>query len=817
MFTGRLETAQLSRAFDSPLRALRPAGALAAGFPGGGNLQTPPEIDLRAPREDAAGRTGLIVVRMKDAVSPETDDMETLVDLAKGLKLDALARMIDDLDLGRGRRLINSVAPARLREMEARARQSAFPPLRSLLSYWLLEVHERPERMDEVIERLRALPGVADAYPHREGQDPAAQPDDDPYAGQQGYADPAADGIDARWAWTQPNGCGAGVAVSDMEQGWRLTHEDLSPAVPTLIFGDNRPTSFDHGCAVLGAMVGADNTAGVIGIASDAGPVRCASHYDAGAGVNGFVAGAVVAAIDAMVPGDVLLIEVQTSFLPAEIIDDWFDAIRLASALGIVVCEAAGNGNNSLDAYTNGAGQQILNPTSAGFRDSGAILVGACLSPQPHDRKLASNFGARVDCFAWGDNVVSTGYGDLDNGGGDADREYTGDFENTSAATPQIAGAALIVQGMHAAATGARLSPAQVRLVLSNPATGTAQGPNVAGNIGIMPDLRAILEGMLGLSADVYLRDNVGDDGSVPTAGGISASPDIIVRPAPVANPQAAFGEGSGSENSNTLGFKVEAGQANHIYVRMSNRGGAAANGTTARVFWSPVATLVTPALWTQIGVTDPVNVPADDTLVVTDALVWPAAQIPAEGHYCFVGVLDHAADPAPVLPSPTDFDGFRSFIRNQNNVTWRNFNVVDELDDPGADPSALPFLIANYPDRRRFFDFVIDRRLPPEIRVWIELPMQIAKPFCGGLDLDCRLDHERRVARIALPNATRMVVPRVLLPPDAKLECRFVVEGLSKHGRPGHLIAIGQHFEGEELGRVSWRFDHKRDPERIC
>ena len=43
--------------------------------------------------------------------------------------------------------------------------------------------------------------------------------------------------------------------------------------------------------------------------------------------------------------GDVLLLEVQRSYLPTEVDDADFDAIRLAVAHGIVVVEAAGNGD----------------------------------------------------------------------------------------------------------------------------------------------------------------------------------------------------------------------------------------------------------------------------------------------------------------------------------------------------------------------------------------------------------------------------------------------------------------------------------------
>jgi len=797
--------------FDLVRDMLRPERRLILERPDIGDLVIADEN----PKPGGDKPTGFVVVRTSNGIAREGINARSLVDLAKAAGLGRLEKVIDHYDLDAGRRLVSSVKPERLIEMERRAMQSPFPPLRSLLDYWVLDARDSEASLDEIIKNISAVPGVDKAYSMPEASDPAANPGDDPYAAQQGYLDAAPEGMDARWAWTQPDSCGAGVGVTDMEQGWLLTHEDLQNANPTLIFNDNRSSSFDHGCAVLGVMVADDNTVGVIGMAPDAGPVRCTSHFNATLGTNGFVAEAVLAAVDVMAPGDVLLIEIQTNFMPADTVDDWRDAIRLASALGIIVCEAAGNGNVNLDTWTSG-GQAILNRTSPAFEDSGAIMVGAAESWLPHDRDPNSCFGTRLDCYGWGDSVVTTGYGTLDNGGGDVNAEYASGFANTSAATPQVAGAALILQGMHEATTGGRLSPAQMRAILSNPATGTPQGTGRAGNIGVMPDLRAIIEDTMGLSPDVYLRDNVGDDGTVPTSGGISASPDIITRPFELADGDAAFGEGSGTENSNNLGHKVEAGQDNFIYVRMKNRGLSDALGVTADVFWSEVSTLVTPDMWTLVGTTDPVDVPMGDTLVVSDPLTWAAGDIPATGHYCYVGVLDHAADPAPTLPAPTDWDGFRNFIRNQNNVTWRNFNVVDEIDDPNADPAALPFMMANFPDRRRAFDFVIERRLPREVEVTLEVPRAVAKPFTKALGVDPKQAEDDAMMHLPLPHGGRMVIPDVLMPAKARLKCRFIVKNLGK-ARPGNMVSIGQFFEQQEMGRVSWRFDRKRDPKQVC
>jgi hypothetical protein len=118
-------------------------------------------------------------------------------------------------------------------------------------------------------------------------------------------------------------------------------------------------------------------------------------------------------------------------------------------------------------------------------------MVGAAISEVPHDRWYWSNYGSRIDCYAWGENIVTTGYGDLYRGTDD-NSAYTNTFGGTSGAAAIIAGTALIVQGKRQATTG-RLSPAQMRDVLSNPAAGTAQGGNVAGHIGVMPDLSLIV------------------------------------------------------------------------------------------------------------------------------------------------------------------------------------------------------------------------------------------------------------------------------------------------------------------------------------
>jgi subtilisin family serine protease len=317
----------------------------------------------------------------------------------------------------------------------------------------------------------------------------------------------------------------------DLEQGWLLGHEDLPS--PTLIFNDNHDGSGgyvgNHGASVLGEVSGVDNTKGIIGIAPNLSSVRTVSWWKSTDPGTLHVADALLAAVAAVPRPHVVLIEVQigAALLPVETDPANLDAIRIAAASGIVVVEAGGNGSNDLDAWTDGMGRHLLNRGNADFMDSGAILVGAANAALPHDRASFSNYGSRVDCYGWGDSIVSAGYGDL---AGAGNASYTSVFGGTSGASPIITGSALLVQGQYLASTGTLLSPSQMRVILSNPLTGTAQGGGVGGNIGVMPDLKAIVQNTLGLVPDVYLRDALGDTGAVPSTGNVSVSPDVIVQ-----------------------------------------------------------------------------------------------------------------------------------------------------------------------------------------------------------------------------------------------------------------------------------------------
>lgn len=285
-----------------------------------------------------------------------------------------------------------------------------------------------------------AFTGATPAWADK-GLDP--QPPSGNYQELQGYLEDAPLGVGALTMRPVAGQRGAGVTVIDIEGGWLWSHEDLPQPVFDLGEHIDDLAWRNHGTAVMGEIAGQENLFGVTGIV----PEASVGNSSIG-GAN--TAAALAAAIAVLQPGDLILIELhapgplsdgqgQYGYLPMEYWQDNFDAIRLATSKGILVCEAAGNGYQNLDdpAY--------LDLFDRSVRDSGAIMCGATSGSELHSADF-SNHGQRVDLNGWGWWVTTTGYGDLF---GEQETEfYTGQFSGTSSASPIVTSSVASLQGM---------------------------------------------------------------------------------------------------------------------------------------------------------------------------------------------------------------------------------------------------------------------------------------------------------------------------------------------------------------------------------
>ena len=388
--------------------------------------------------------------------------------------------------------LLKSKPPDEILRLVARARDrdaTYTPP--DFLTYFAVPVPEggNAQRLREV---LASLPAVSIAYVESPpGDPPGGIGPNDPLSPKQGYLDAAPVGIDARYAWTRPGGDGSGQALVDLERGWTLAHEDLAAHSIDVFSGVNKEY-FYHGTAILGIMAAVENFVGVKGIVPKINSVRCVSEWRADGTFS--TAEPILDALLVLKAGDVLLLEAQAADysgyrnVPVEIEPAVFDLISLATASGIVVIEAAGNGALDLDRVHDPDRGFVLNREHPDFIDSGAIIVGAATSTE-RARTEQSNFGSRVDCFAWGENVTTT----FTNANGTALGDYTNSAGGTSAAAAIVAGAAVAVQGARQAQPNIRFDPATLRALLSDPANTASQKP-VVDRIGVMPDLKVLID-----------------------------------------------------------------------------------------------------------------------------------------------------------------------------------------------------------------------------------------------------------------------------------------------------------------------------------
>ena len=350
----------------------------------------------------------------------------------------------------------------------------------------------------------------------------------------QKYLDPAPVGVDARYAWLYIGGDGEGVTFVDVEQYYDYDHADL-PEITNIGAPFNTaelaPGRTDHGTATLGVVAGIDNFSGVKGIAH-AADIRFAAKgglsvdYALGwaFGLENTILQNIT--VGELKPGDVILIEQQLAGpnRPANpspgnqfgmVAVEWYkpayDVIRIATANGFVVVEAAGNGEQNLDnlEYLNdpfATHRPFLVVNGERVNDSGAIIVGAGAADSdwsqianpgaPRERLDFSNYGARVDVQCWGDSVVTSGPGRnnsytlYDDDG--EHNTYRRDYGGTSSASAIIGGVATSLQGAYKNNMDKPLSSHDMRELLIN--TGTPQTGDTNEHIGPLPDLRAALE-----------------------------------------------------------------------------------------------------------------------------------------------------------------------------------------------------------------------------------------------------------------------------------------------------------------------------------
>lgn len=305
----------------------------------------------------------------------------------------------------------------------------------------------------------------------------------------QRYLD-AVPGLGVSSLWKAPGGNGQGVRVLIYDYAIDEDHVCFKHGLTTVdpVHRSSRKLR-DHGTAVTG-IVGARQV-------QDGSLRRGVSGCAPGASLTFFAvtrgrlsSSDLWKAHDRLAEGDILLLpltarldtndpEGATSpFVPLEWFPDMQKPIDAMTRKGVIVVQAAGNDGTDLGAPAFDAPPKPghfpgwRNPfnVSGGSRPS-SIIVGASHIDIRRGRVPCSNFGRCVDVQAWGEDVVTCGYGDLEDPG-DPHRRFTARFAGTSAAAAMIAGTLACLQGLRKSDPSQGLiTPANARAALLAHAT----------------------------------------------------------------------------------------------------------------------------------------------------------------------------------------------------------------------------------------------------------------------------------------------------------------------------------------------------------
>jgi hypothetical protein len=267
-------------------------------------------------------------------------------------------------------------------------------------------------------------------------------------------------------------------------------------------------------------------------------------------------------------------------------------------------------------------------------------------------------------------------------------------------------------------------------------------------------------------------------------------------------------------QDGGTTHQNPEFGQTNYIYVNLHNYGPNVDPPEVAtgelQVYWAHASSgLSWPSDWTLAGTQTIVNFPAGDDLTVNVA--W--SDIPSVGHYCLLAIWTAIQDPLAV-PLGSSMD---SNVRNNNNVAWRNVNVVDLVEDlvqqvellvmnphPQAATIDLVIRTGAAADGERFLDrgeVLID--LGPDLfAAW-----DAERRICATRSSDYEIVADDRGTNLIKPlNAVESLVPCLPLDLNKPRKITLTFRGDPTAARKTFHVEVVQFVDCLEIGGVAYQ-----------
>ncbi|MDT4897284.1 MAG: hypothetical protein QOH25_2361 [Acidobacteriota bacterium] len=240
-------------------------------------------------------------------------------------------------------------------------------------------------------------------------------------------------------------------------------------------------------------------------------------------------------------------------------------------------------------------------------------------------------------------------------------------------------------------------------------------------------------------------------------------------------------------------------GSPNWVYVKLHNGGDASASGTL-ELYWAHAATgLSWQTDWTLLASIPVSGFTAHSTKIVEQQ--WNS--LPGTGHYCMVARWVSAADP---MTTPETMD-INHNVRGNNNLVWRNLEIVDMAGDESDDES---FIVRNVEQGRSATTLLIR---PPakelqnsflqygEVRV--KLDGTLMKAWRRGGAMACGVEFDGSYLFITDPNGARL--SNLLLEPGATGRVKIRFRKLPTTPRRQFIVDAVQLAQRNVIGGVSF------------
>jgi hypothetical protein len=218
--------------------------------------------------------------------------------------------------------------------------------------------------------------------------------------------------------------------------------------------------------------------------------------------------------------------------------------------------------------------------------------------------------------------------------------------------------------------------------------TRTPAGAAVAGQARIRVPHLAFAAVATTQYQDVFVRDNFGDTGVIPSTGMPWGSPDIIPFQGNILSGSTA----ATTYNGPDIGMPFVQPGTNNLYVRALNLCPTATERGAVQLYYSPSSLMMSPSLWINnqvltagggfavgfVNQAGSLQLNPNDICITAEAFSLSSLPSnPQGGHYCLVAVVSTSNTTVTIPSSFSSNAAFAQWVQNNPAVAWRNITVV--------------------------------------------------------------------------------------------------------------------------------------------